>query len=280
MAGNEFNWRTGDGLELYGREWPVAAEPRAVVALVHGLGEHCGRYGHVARALNDAGYALMAFDLRGHGRSAGPRGHTPSLAALMDDIELLLQQAGERFPGRPCFLYGHSLGGLLVLNYALRRRPALAGAIVTGPALRTPMEGQGFKVTLARLMSRLLPGLTMASGLPVEALSRDPAVVQAYVSDPLVHDRATARLAVELFSAARWALEHADEFPPVPLLIMHGGADRICLPEGSCDFAARVPGECTLKVWEGLYHEVHNEPEQHEVLRFMIEWLNGHTGRE
>lgn len=278
MDHTEFNWQTSDGLQLYAGEWRPAAEACAVVALVHGLGEHCGRYRHVAQALNEAGYALLSFDLRGHGRSEGPRGHTPSLTALLDDIGLLLQQAEARFPGRPCFLYGHSLGGLLVLNYVLRRRPALRGAIVTGPPLRTPLEEQGFKVTLARLMNRLLPGLTMPSGLPVAALSRDAAVVQAYVSDPLVHDRVSTRLAVELLSAGRWALAHAAEFPPVPLLIMHGGADRICLPDGSSEFAARVPGECTLKIWEGLYHEVHNEPEQREVLAFLIAWLNGHLG--
>ena len=278
MAHTEFNWKSRDGYILYAQEWQPEGQVRAVVCLVHGLGEHSGRYGHVAQALNGAGYALLSFDLRGHGRSEGPRGHTPSVESWMEDIAQLLEQAAERFPGRPRFLYGHSLGGLLVLNYVLRRRPALAGVIATGPALRSPLEGQTLKVAMARLLGRLAPTLTMASGLPVEALSHDSRVVQAYVSDPLVHDRATARLAVETFSAARWALEHAAEFPRVPLLVMHGGADRICLPEGSRDFAAHVPGERMLKIWEGSYHEIHNEPDQAAVLGFLIDWLNGHVG--
>ena len=131
------NWTSADGLPLVGRCWEPAGEPRAVVCLVHGLGEHSGRYAHVAAALNDAGYAVLACDKRGHGRSGGKRGHTPSYEALMTDIDLLLAQAEQRFPGKPRFLYGHSLGGNEVLNYALRRKPDLAGVVATSPGLRT-----------------------------------------------------------------------------------------------------------------------------------------------
>lgn len=272
MSHHQWNQKARDGRLLYAQAWQPEGEARSAVCLVHGLGEHSGRYGHVAAALNRAGHALLALDLRGHGRSSGRRGHIPSIEVVLDDIDLLLEEAAQRFPGRPRFLYGHSMGGLFVLYHALRRRPALAGVIATGSALRSPLEGQRAKVVLARLLSRLLPALTFPSGLNPATISRDPAVVQAYCNDPLVHDRISFRLAGELLRTSRWVMEHAAEFP-LPLLLIHGGADRLTLPEGSREFAARVGGGCTLKVWEGLYHEVHNEPEQGEVLAYILAWV-------
>lgn len=272
MTHQQWNWKSRDGWLLYAQAWQPEGETRSAVCLVHGLGEHSGRYSHVAAALNRAGYALMAMDLRGHGRSTGRRGHAPSLEVMLDDIDLLLEEAGRRFPGRPRFLYGHSMGGLLVLYYTLLRRPPLAGVIATGSALRTPLAEQKVKVTLARLLSRLLPALTLPSGLDPATISRDPAVVQAYRNDPLVHDRISFRLAGELLRASRWVMEHAAEFP-LPLLLIHGGADRLTLPEGSREFADRAGRNCTLKIWEGLYHEVHNEPEQGEVLADILSWM-------
>ncbi|MGB9723202.1 MAG: lysophospholipase [Chloroflexia bacterium] len=272
MSHPQWNWTSRDGWLLYAQAWQPEGEARSAVCLVHGLGEHSGRYGHVAAALNRAGHALLAVDLRGHGRSTGRRGHIPSLEAVLDDIDLLLEEASRRFPGRPRFLYGHSMGGLFVLYYALRRRPSLSGVIATGSALRTPLADQKVKVTLARLLSRLLPALTLPSGLDPTTISRDPAVVQAYRNDPLVHDRISLRLAGEMLRASRWVMEHAAEFP-LPLLLIHGGADRLTLPEGSRELAARVGNRCTLKIWEGLYHEVHNEPEQGEVLADILSWM-------
>jgi alpha-beta hydrolase superfamily lysophospholipase len=273
MNHSALHWKTEDGLTLYGQAWQPESEPKAVVCLVHGLGEHSGRYAHVGAAFNQAGYALLAFDLRGHGKSEGPRGHTPSFEAFMRDIDQFLQQAEQRFPGRPRFLYGHSLGGILVLNYALRRRPALAGVIVTSPGLHTALEQQTAKVTLARVLGRMLPAVALSSGLNPNDISRDPAVVQAYVNDPLVHDRITFGMSVQLLHAISYALDHAAEFP-LPLLLVHGTADRLAFPTSSTEVAAAVRGECTLKLWDGLYHETHNEPEQKEVLAFTIAWMD------
>jgi alpha-beta hydrolase superfamily lysophospholipase len=272
----ELDWRSQDGLTFYAQEWRPEAPPRALVCLVHGLGEHSGRYAHVAAALNQAGYALLAFDLRGHGRSGGPRGHTPSFEALMEDIDLLLQQGGQRFSGRPRFLYGHSLGGSLVLNYVLHRRPALAGVIATSPLLRVAFEPPPVKVLLGRIMSVLAPAFAQPTNLETKALSRDPEVVHAYENDPLVHDLVSARLFVAFSKAGQWAIEHAAEFS-LPLLLVHGDADRITSASASREFASKVPGDCTLKIWEGFYHETHNEPQKAEVLAFMVDWLHEHT---
>jgi len=268
----EFGWKTGDGLQLYAQGWQPETEIKAAVCLVHGLGEHSGRYAHLAAFLSQAGYALLVFDLRGHGKSQGQRGYASSFGVLLDDISHLLEEAAKRHPGRPRFLYGHSLGGSLVLDYALRRRPQLAGVIATGPGLRTAFEPLAWKVTLGKIMYRLWPALSMSNELDRQGLSRDPKVVRAYNSDPLVHDRVTARLGIDLLQSGLWAMEHAAEFP-LPLLLMHGAADRITSAQASREFAAKAGDRCTLKIWDGLYHEIHNEPEKEQVFAFLLEWL-------
>jgi acylglycerol lipase len=268
----EFEWQTEDGLQLYAQGWQPQTEPKAVICLVHGLGEHSGRYAHLAAFLNQAGYALLAFDLRGHGKSKGQRGHTPSYDVLQEDISQLLEEAVARYPDRPRFLYGHSLGGNLVIGYTLRRRPQLAGVIATGPLLRTAFEPPAWKLTLAKIMRSLRPTLSLSNGLDRQALSRDPEVVRAYNDDPLVHDRISARLAMDMLQSGLWSLEHAAEFP-LPLLLMHGGADRITSAQASREFAAQAREVCTLKIWDGFYHEIHNEPEQGEVFEYLLGWL-------
>jgi alpha-beta hydrolase superfamily lysophospholipase len=257
---------------MFSRSWETD-NPEAVVCLVHGLGEHSGRYAHVGKAFTDAGFALVAFDLRGHGKSGGQRGHFPSLKAVMDDIHGLIQQASERFPGLPVFLYGHSLGGLLVLNYATYHKNTLTGVIATGAGLRSPVLEQKAKVALSKILGGLLPTMTIPTGLDADSISRDPEVVRMYKADPLVHEVATLSAAREGMAAVDRAFAHAAEFS-TPLLIMHGGADRLTYPRGSQEFAALVSGKCTLKLWDGLYHEIHNEPEQGEVIAFMLAWMN------
>src|SRR5262245_17796575 len=209
-----FEWfqQAGDGPKLFAQCWQPDSEAAAVICLVHGLGEHSGRYSNLATALTDSGYALMAFDHRGHGKSQGPRGHTPSYDTLMDDIGRMLDEAAARFPNLPRFIYGHSMGGNLALNYVLRRRPELAGAIASGPWLRTTFAPPAWKVVLGRTMNNLLPSLTQPSGLDVQAIARDAAVVRAYQGDPLIHERISARLFVSCYDAGLWALDHAAEF--------------------------------------------------------------------
>ncbi len=264
--------RSVDGLSLFTCRWNVE-NPRGVICLVHGIGEHSGRYAHVAAYLNQAGYAMLGFDLRGHGRSQGQRGHIPGYESFMEDIALMLRSARERWPQQPLFLYGHSLGGNQVINYLLRRQPSLAGAVATGPSLRIAFEPPAFKVALGRLMNNLMPAFSQVTGLEVQALSRDASVVQAYIDDPLVHDRISARFFVDAMDAGFWALEHAAELK-TPLLVMHGSADRLTSPKASEEFAARAGSLCSFKMWEGLYHEIHNEPEKEQVFVFLRNWLD------
>jgi alpha-beta hydrolase superfamily lysophospholipase len=269
----ELKWKTRDGLDIHGLGWEPDGKIKAVVSLVHGQGEHTARYRNVAAALTRAGYALFGFDQRGHGKSGGPRGHTPSYDHLMDDVEDLLKQSAQRYPGLPQFLYGHSFGGNEVLNFAIRRKPTLAGVIATGPWLKLAFEPPAFKVALGRIMNNIAPGFTQASGLEVAALSRDPKVVDAYVNDPLVHDKISARQFLSIRDAGVWALEHAAEFS-LPLLLMHGGADRIVSADATREFAHKGRKNITLQIWDEWYHEIHNEPEQVEVFKTMIIWMD------
>lgn len=275
MSHIEFTTSSPDNTSFYFQGWQTETPAKAVVCLVHGLGEHSGRYAHVAEALNAAGYTLFGFDLRGHGKSGGARGHTPTYDVLMDDIGRLLDEAAARYPDRPRFLYGHSLGGNLVLNYGLRRKPAIAGVISTSPGLRVTNPLPPLQIALARVMNKLQPGMQIANGLALDGLARDPEVIRAYTHDPLVHNKISVRLATGMLDAGEWAIVHAAEFP-LPLLLVHGTADTLTSARATEEFAAKVPaGRCTLKLWEGFYHETHNEPEKAEVLAYMVNWLHG-----
>jgi alpha-beta hydrolase superfamily lysophospholipase len=268
-----------DGTHFYIQGWePGNGEPKAAIALVHGLGEHTGRYDHVAKVMTEVGYAIAGFDLRGHGKSGGARGHAASLDAYMQDIRQFFRFMEQRYPDLPHFLYGHSLGGLLALAYAIQYGAGLKGVMVTGAALRAALQEQKAKIVIVRLLGSLLSTMTVPSGLDPVSISRDPDVVQKYIKDPLVHSSTSLGFGKAALHAVDLCFARAGEFP-APLLIMHGKADRIAYASGSEDFARLVEaagGDVALKLWDGLYHEVHNEPEKAEVFKFMIEWLNGH----
>ncbi len=271
----ESSWTDAQGLKFYSRGWEPDGTPKAAVALAHGLGEHTGRFVYVGKAFSNAGYALMGFDLRGHGRSGGPRGHTPSIEAYMQDIDLLLERVHARYPGVRTFLYGHSLGAILALNYGLRRKPDLQGVIATSPAMHSELENQRVKIALARLLAGLAPTLTVVNALDTSKLSHDPEVERLYRSDPLVHYKTSFGFAKAVLDANRWTLEHASEFP-LPLLLMHGTLDTIAYPSSSREFAAALGDKATLVLWEDMYHETHNELKKDEVLQTAIQWMDDH----
>lgn len=275
----ESAWEGRDGTQFSMRGWePESGAPKAAIAFIHGLGEHTGRYAHVGNALTGSGYALIGFDLRGHGKSGGARGHFPSLHAVMEDIRQFFQQLTRLHPETPQFLYGHSLGALLALAYVLHHNLTLRGVIATGAALRSPLETQKAKIALVKSLGSLLPGLIVPSGLDPNTISRDPEVVRKYIADPLIHDKASLGFGRTSLDAIELCFSEAGKFHH-PLLIMHGTKDVLCYPSGSEDFAklAREGGaDVTLKLWDGLHHELHNEPEQTDVFRTMIDWLDRH----
>lgn len=272
MEHSEFSWQNRKGLKLYAQSWRPEGEPQAVVALVHGLGEHSGRYSHVAEAFSRAGIAMIAVDLPGHGRSEGGRG-CACFEDMLDDVDALLEQAAARFPGLPRILYGHSMGGAIVLYYSLRRKPEIAGVISTSPGLGVGAPVPPAKRMLAKIMARVMPSFTMSNGLDLQNLSHDPALIRAYQEDKLCHDRISASLGLDLLTLGEWMIARAGEFP-LPLLLMQGSGDKIVSTEATDRFAKATPPEkITYKVWEGLYHETHNEPEKEKVIHFMTKWV-------
>lgn len=275
----EAKFEANDKTTFYVQGWePDVPPPRAIVTLVHGLGEHTGRYPHVGKAMTDAGYVLVGFDLRGHGKSGGARGHFPSLDVVMGDIRQFFQFVSQRYPNIPQFLYGHSLGALLSLAYAIQNKVNVKGVIVTGSGLRSPLQQQKAKLALAKVLGTLLPAVTIPSGLDANTISRDKAVVDKYVNDPLVHSMTSLGLGKTALTAIDLCFARAGEFA-YPLLIMHGNADKLTYPSGSEDFArlaSQNNKDVTLKLWDGMYHEIHNESEQAEVFKVMIEWLDKH----
>ncbi|MFT7772336.1 lysophospholipase [Roseateles sp.] len=269
---------TDDGLKLHLRHWPAPATARGQLLIVHGLGEHIERYGYVAAALNAAGWDVHGWDHRGHGRSEGRRGDIPDADALLRDTARVIDAV--RRPGHRLVLLGHSMGGAVAARFAaeaLADRPAawsrsLDGLVLSSPAL-DPGLNAGQKLALA-LAGALAPGLAVSNGLKPEWISRDPAVVQAYAADPLVHDRITARLTRFIVDAGVRAIADAPRWT-LPTLLMWAGADRCVAPRGSEAFAAVAPANIVAtRPWPGLAHEIFNEPEKAAVLATLTDWLN------
>ncbi len=273
MKHNEMQWQSNDGLPLFARKWEPEGDIKGVICLVHGHGEHSGRYNHWAERLTQAGYAVVTMDLRGHGRSGGKRGHAPSYDHYTDDVKLLFDESERSFPGKPCFLYGHSLGGLIALFYLIQRRPKLNGAVITSPMLGGAIMEQKAKVVITRILGSIIPAVGIPTGTELEALTRDKTVIEAYRNDPLVHEQGTMRMGKCMVETILQTFERAYEID-LPLLIMHGTEDRITYSSGSEKLAGLVSGECTLKLWGGLYHELHNEPEKGEVFTCLKDWLD------
>ena len=274
MNTSEWKWQTADGLEMVAKAWEPEQMPHAVVCLVHGVGEHIGRYQADGEALAGAGYILAGFDQRGFGKSGGQRGCTPCLEAYFEYIVLFLEQVALRYPDLPRFLYGMSMGGILVLSYTPVRQPALSGVIAAAPGLKSSIESQKLKVLLAKVLGKLLPNLTMNSGIDPQMLSRDPLVASVYTGDPLVHTIVSTAWGKAMLDGIGISMENAPHFP-LPLLLMHGSKDEIAYPSGSLEFAKIAPRDkVTLKMWEGFKHELHTDPEKAEVFRVMTEWLD------
>ena len=276
MTHEEHGWSTFDGIPIHAETWKPKGSARAVVALVHGLGDHAGRYPWLVEGLAAGGYAVSAFDRRGEGRSGGPRQHAPSYEALLKDIDQHLSNTRERFPGLKVVLYGHSFGGQQVLYYLLKRRPQVAAVVASSPALASGVKQPGIKVAAGRLMARLAPAMRFPVGAPRSSLSHDEAWVQKSMADPMFSEKISARLGILLLDTGEWILSQA-EIPPVPLLLMQGTADQHSNPSVNLEFGKRLKGDVTVKAWDGLVHELHNEVKRAEVIAFARGWIDQHV---
>ncbi|WP_223869841.1 alpha/beta hydrolase [Paenibacillus sabuli] len=271
--------RTRDGLDLYAREWRDSeAEANAVVCLVHGMGEHSGRYAELALRLTGAGYAVLAYDQRGHGRSPGTRGHTPSMEALRADAAALIELARRRRPELPRVLYGHSMGGNVALSCALHLQPRLHALVLTSPWLRLAFEPPRLKLLVGRGMARIWPAFSQSTGLQASDLVHELPDLPPKSADPLVHDRITAGMYFALMREGLWAISHADRLQ-VPLLLLHGLADPVTSERASAELAAALGERCTYAAWPDGLHELHQDKDKAQVMDMIVDWLDAATRR-
>lgn len=255
---------------LHGLMWR-AARPAASVLVVHGLGEHCGRYAAFASAQAEAGLTTAAVDWPGHGRSPGPRGHASWLAMRDAIIPAALNRLAAEVPGAAPLLFGHSMGGAMALDYALAHASSITAVVVSAPAVRTARP-QWWKLAAARLLRIVAPGLGIPHDLPVEALSRDPEVIERYRADPLVNGTISAQLYFDLLDAQRRILGGASSIA-VPALVVAGTADEIVDWTGARDFAAAAqPCGARFVQVPGAFHELLSDSDRDEVLRRILEF--------
>jgi len=277
MIQNEFDL-PANGTQLHVRAWKPEKPVVGLIVLVHGLGEHCGRYQNVADFFTREGFVMWGFDLRGHGLTPGPRGHIPSFKVAMDDIDAVLNRAVCENPGVPVFLYGHSMGGSIVLYYGFKRAAgrSLNGIIVTSPGLAVSVPVAPWKRAVAQTLVRVYPSLPFKNGLNAGNLSRKKEIGEAYLKDPFVHDKISASLGLDLFDKGDW-MQNTTEAFPVPLLILQGSSDRVIDPASIEQFAKKIGKNCQVKIWEGGYHELHNGPDSIEVLNYISGWQKAHN---
>ena len=267
----DYNIKLSNGQVLKGMIQSPGENTKAVIILVHGIGEHIQRYVYWADLFKKEGIGFTGVDLPGHGCSDGRRGHIKNYKLIGEMIDILLNSCRKTFPGFPVYLYGHSLGGGIVLDYLLRKNPRIKGAIVTSPWLRLSFEPARIKVVMASVMKNILPGLIRSSGLNISHISHDEAVIENYKADPLVHGKISVSLFYSAMNAAKYSLIHASELK-VPTLIMHGSDDMLTSPEGSREFAQKT-GMAELKIWANGYHELHNEPFNDDVFKYILNWI-------
>jgi alpha-beta hydrolase superfamily lysophospholipase len=271
--------RLTDAGDLFQQAWLPEQPATAALLLVHGFGEHSGRYAHVAAHFVAAGYAVYALDHDGHGNSPGTPGFVERFSRYTDGVAALLQHVREQQPGVPLFLVGHSLGGLISATFLLQHQQEFAGCVLSGPALASDAAPPAWLLAVNRVLAIMLPRLGMLK-LDATAVSRDPEVVKRYLADPLVYKgKLTSRLINEMFKTMRVVTDGAPGVT-LPMLIMHGEADTLVSPSGSEQLYELLGStDKTLKIYPGLYHEIFNEPEQRQVLDDMLAWLEAHRTR-
>ncbi|MFO0012840.1 MAG: lysophospholipase [Planctomycetota bacterium] len=266
----------GYGQTRYMHRWVPSDEvPWGCVSIVHGFGDHGGRFAGMATSLASMGLNVLACDLVGHGRSPGKRGVIVSYEQLLDEVERMLGYAAGCWPRVPHFLFGQSMGGNLVLNWAMRRDARgypLFGIVAGSPMLRSPNMPKEAIMNAGRWLAQRLPNLRIPTPVQVSKLSQDRRAQDAYLRDPWVHRSMSLRLAASLIDSGLWAIEHASELR-IPALLMHGSEDTLTCPVGTRDFAERAGKIATHRSWPGCRHDLHEEPQRERVFATMAQWF-------
>lgn len=260
-----------DGTMLYVTDYLLpASQARGSVVIMHGLGEHSGRYRHVAAFFNECGLSVRCYDHRGHGRSQGKRGDVINGDPMLQDAEIIIEDFSARY-AEPPFLFGHSMGGLFAARFALSHLSPLRGLILSSPALALRLSA--FEAKMLKVLYTLAPSLAVSNGVSPALLSHDAKVVAAYKADPLVHRKISARLLTSMLSSIDYCQSHAGALA-IPTLLLVAGADRLLDPEGSKRFFAKLPaGMAQMHVYDGMYHEIFNELDAERPFADLRMWL-------
>ncbi|MDD5570905.1 MAG: lysophospholipase [Bacteroidales bacterium] len=272
MIYKEYNWKSSDNLNLFACSWEPEVNPKSVICLVHGLGEHSGRYNEWAEKFVNRNYGFLSLDLRGHGKSEGKRGHAKNYNLLLDDVETLMKNSELIFPGIPKILYGHSMGGNIALKYFYERKPYLKAMIISAPWLELELKVPKPLLLTAEFISKIFPQLSMSNGLKASDLSQDEAIIENRREDTFVHNKISVKLFCLIEEAAKQILSEKNKIN-IPLLIMHGTNDRIISFDATKSYSQTAGNITTFKVWENFYHELHNDVGKEKVFEYIADWI-------
>ena len=272
MKHRDYDWQSKDNKNIYAQSWEPDHHPYAVINIIHAFGEHSGRYQKWAGLFVEKGMAVLASDLIGHGKSYGKRGYIKNYQVLLDQIDLQLQKSAEIFPDAPRILYGHSMGGNLVINYAMSKDPPISALIATAPWLRLATDPPFYMLLFSRIMRPFFPSLTVKAGIDNSFRTHDAVVNQMVKEDTLLHRRMSLQLYYEVSRKGLFAMKNIYKINR-PFLLMHGSSDRWTSHEASLGLATNTSNLTRLKIWDGLYHELHNEIGYMEVFNYIIDWL-------
>ena len=261
--------------QIFSQLWEAEKTVEGVIVLIHGLGEHSGRYNtHFANYFLNEGFSILSFDLPGHGKSGGQRGHIKDYDDFDELVSAGISYAKNKYPSLPIFIYGHSLGGLIALEYSIQVNPDINGLIASAPVLDIFEPIHPAKLILAKIINAVFPSFSLDSGLNRNMLSRDKSVIERYNADPLVHGHTSAKMGMYIIEKGEFVRNNANKVS-VPTLVMIGSAEEIVSKKAIHDFCDQSYN-CVEKIWTGLYHELHNEPENLSVLKFTSEWIDSH----
>ncbi len=264
------------GFALFEQSWFPGDDVKAVVLLVHGLGEHSSRYEHVAEFLTSKGIGIETFDLRGHGKSDGVRAYVRSFDEYLQDVEIFYSRVLGRHPGLPLFIYGHSMGATIGALYVITRNPDINGVLLSGILLKMGDDIPPILIKMSSIIGKYAPKMKTTK-LAANCMSRDPKVVENYDNDPLNYRAGIpARTGLELIIAMRRIQIQMDNIT-LPIMVMHGSSDKVTNPDGSIDLYEAVgSNDKTLKMYNGFYHEIHNEPDKQKVFNDIVNWIEKH----
>lgn len=270
MTHQEFNFEYYK-TTFFGQFWQPQ-RVKAVVIIIHGMGGHSGRYQNVAKKLTDNDFGVIAFDQFGHGKTSGKRGHNPGFDIVLESIDKLIHKANTLFVNIPIFLYGHSMGGNVAINYTLRKNNNLVGIIATSPMLRLAFTPPAWKLSLGKILQKIAPSVTLGNELNINHISRDKIEVKKYIDDSLVHDKISPNFSLSFLESGEWAIENANLLK-IPMLLLHGTDDKIIDYKGTEAFANNST-KTNLKLYKGGYHELQHDLCKAEMLEDVVDWLN------